>query len=282
MININNLGYHTDCIARKLEGEFTERDSYFVLQMRNNPTYHWGNLLIFRREPQKDDFQNWISAFKTEFGEKLGHITFGWESQEIGCIDSFVQAGFSLESESVLVLEELKQNQNSRNDLIIRRIDSDEDWAKVLDLQVYISEGENPSKEFVEFKTRGFQAYRTLSENGDGNWWGAFLDDRLIGDMGLYFNESLETGRFQSVETHPDYRRAGVCSKLLHSVASDALKKNPSIKLVICTEKGSNAERIYLKLGFARHQARHGVCLPRQLKMNSNQSCHTTPASAPR
>lgn len=259
MINISNLGYHTDCIARKLEGEFAETDAYFVLRTPKNPTYHWGNLLVFRTEPKKGDFSDWISAFKKEFGERLGHITFGWESQEIGYIDEFIQAGFSRESESVLVLEGLEATHISRNDLVVRKIESDADWEKVLNLQVYTSEGENPSEEYLDFKTRGFEAYRTLSENGDGNWWGAFLDDRLVGDMGLYFDDSIETGRFQSVETHPDYRRIGVCSKLLHSVSMDALKKNPSIKLVICTEMDSDAERIYRKLGFVRHQAQHGV-----------------------
>ncbi|MBN2233639.1 MAG: GNAT family N-acetyltransferase [Opitutales bacterium] len=278
MINLNNLGYHSDCIARKIEGEFTETDTYFVLRMPKNPTFHWGNLIVFRAEPRKYDFDAWISAFKNEFGEESSHIALGWETQEIGNIDDFIQAGFSLKSQSVLVLDELEEIQISRNDLVIRKIESDADWKKVLELQIYISEGENPSKDYVDFKVRDFETYRALSENGDGNWWGVFLGEKLVGDMGLYFDNSLETGRFQSVETHPDYRRMGVCSKLLYWVSSDALRKNPRIKLVICTERDSDAERIYRKLGFVRHQAQHGVCLPGKLKISSNKSAPTTSA----
>jgi len=113
-------------------------------------------------------------------------------------------------------------------------------------------------------------------------WWGAFLGDTLVGDMGLCFDDQVETGRFQSIETHPDHRRMGVCSELLHSVASHALDSYPNAKLVICSEYDSNAQRMYLKLGFSQHQLQNGVCLPRPLKFDSNQSVDVTTVNAPR
>lgn len=269
MIKIDNLGYQTDFIARKLDGEFIKKDSYIVARMPRNPTFHWGNLLIFKNEPQEGDFDLWISAHMDEFGEHSGHVTFGWESQKVGCIDKFVQNGFKLQSESVLVLKKLIQSRISRESLNIRKIDTDQDWEAVLELQIHVSGGSSPSKEYVEFLTRGFETYRKLSEEGWGDWWGAFLDDTLVGDMGLYFDDQFETGRFQSVETHPDYRRAGICSELLHSVASDALGRHSNVKLVICAEHESNAEKVYFKLGFSSDQLQHGVCLPSPLKLGS-------------
>lgn len=271
MIKLNNLGYHTDCIARKREGEFIERDSYLVMRMPTNPAYHWGNLILFRNEPKESDYDTWIDVFSYEFGDTLSHVTFGWESQEIGFIDKFVENGFSLESEIVLVLRDLKRFEGARNGLTIRKIVTDRDWAEVRDLQVLVSEGENPSQEYIDFKTRGFETYRSLSESGDGNWWGAFLGDKLVGDMGLYFDDDFETGRYQSVETHPDYRKMGICSELLHKVTSDALS-HPNVKLVICTEMNSDAERLYKRLGFEFYQMQHGVSLPRPLENRFGQA----------
>jgi len=262
MIHINNLGYHTDCIARKHEGKFSVRDSYYVLRMPSNPIFHWGNLLVYKEAPKRGDFSQWISAFNQEFGEDIGHVTFGWESQKIGDISRFLKAGFSLVTESVLVLDKLQTKAQSKHDLIIRTIVSDDDWAQVFKLQVLISEGKNPTEAFLEFQTRSFESYRRLSESGDGNWWGAFSGDQLVADMGLYFDDELKTGRFQSVETHPDHRRKGICSLLLHAVASEALKMNPEVRLVICANEHSTAERIYQNLGFVRTQLQHGVCLP--------------------
>ena len=269
MIKMENLGYQTDCIAGKLEGEFLVRDSYVVCRMPQNPTYYWGNLVIFKDEPQRDDFDQWISVNGTEFGESSGHVTFGWESQRVGNINRFIRHGFSLKSDSVLMLEALKPDPEPGKNLSLREICTDADWEAVLKLQILVSEGGTPSKEYVEFKNRAFQTYRRLSEAGAGAWWGAFIGETLVGDMGLYFDDQFETGRFQSVETHPEYRRIGVCSDLLHAVAGNALAKYPDAKLVICTEKDSDAERIYRKLGFKYHQRQYGVCLPHRMQISS-------------
>lgn len=276
---IDNLGYRTDCIARKLEGEFIERNSYAVFRMPRNPTYHWGNLLLFKDEPKEDDYEIWLSAFEYEFKDSLGHVTFGWESQHPGVTDMFVQNGFSVEKESVLILEALKRNGNPKNNLVIRKIETDGEWEAVLNLQILVSDGDNPSEGYIEFKTRLFETYRSLSNCGAGSWWGAFLGETLVGDMGLYFDDDFEMARFQSVETHPDYRKMGICSELLHSVTSQALRIYPDVMLVICAEYGSNAEGIYSKHGFKRHQVQYGLSLPHPLKSILNTSVNTTPTS---
>jgi hypothetical protein len=44
---MQNLGYITDSIFHQLTGIVEEKNEYFVVRNPNNPTYYWGNLLLF-------------------------------------------------------------------------------------------------------------------------------------------------------------------------------------------------------------------------------------------
>ncbi len=44
--------------------------------------------------------------------------------------------------------------------------------------------------ETYEMLEKRFEQYRCLIESGNGEWFGAFQGDRLVGDLGIIFNES--------------------------------------------------------------------------------------------
>lgn len=47
-----SLGYRTDLIFHRFEGEVTDRGHYLVIHTPSNPSYRWGNLLIFDAPPE--------------------------------------------------------------------------------------------------------------------------------------------------------------------------------------------------------------------------------------
>lgn len=260
-MKIKNLGYRTDCIIREYGGVIEEKPAYFVIRMPSNPTFYAGNILLFKSSPSLGDYSKWMNAHEREFGPASGHVGFGWDTEDVGETKVFAENGFSIDVESVLQLRNLKSTKEPSIDAEMRRIVSDADWSAVTELQILVSEHEVPSGDFRDFKNSLFKTYRKIGENGHGDWWGAFSGNTLICDMGLYFDKNSKVGRFQAVETHPNYRRKGVCSSLLHKVVKHAIDSVGAKDLVICTENNSEASRIYEALGFEHREFQYGASL---------------------
>ena len=78
--------------------------------------------------------------------------------------------------------------------------------------------------------------------------WGAFRDDRLVGSLGLY--ESPTLLRFQEVMTREDARGRGVASSLVAGALASARSRHRRATAVIVAKPGTQAGRIYQRLGF--------------------------------
>jgi ribosomal protein S18 acetylase RimI-like enzyme len=96
-----------------------------------------------------------------------------------------------------------------------------------------------------------------MSEAGLGGWFGAFLGDRLVGDLGIFRDADL--GRYQSVKTHPDHRRKGVCSTLVYESAQIAFNEWGIKDLVIAADPSEQALAIYRSLGFETVEQQIGL-----------------------
>ncbi len=46
-MEIQSLGYRTDLIFPKFDGQIIDRGNYLVILTPTNPTYYWGNFLLF-------------------------------------------------------------------------------------------------------------------------------------------------------------------------------------------------------------------------------------------
>jgi hypothetical protein len=260
MPSLRNLGYLTDSIVHAFCGVIEEKASCHVIRTPSNPTYYWGNLLVLNTHPLAGDFDLWMAMSEREFDSAPGHTTFGWDTNQPGETSQFTDRGFELESNVVLELDELKNPRCFHDNLEMRSIQSDEDWKVVTELQIecgYSTEHGDLSG-FRRFKELCMKNYRRMHDAGRGDWWGAFLDGELVGDLGLYFTEDKKIGRFQSVETAAPYRCQGVCSTLLFRVCEHALVD--SVRLIIVTESDSKPESLYRSLGFEFHSRQYGVC----------------------
>ena len=87
-----------------------------------------------------------------------------------------------------------------------------------------------------------------MSEAGLGHWYGAYLGDKLVADLGIFCDDRL--GRYQSVGTDPLYRKRGICGTLVFRAGEMATEEFALENLVMEADPGYHAARIYESVGF--------------------------------
>jgi predicted GNAT family acetyltransferase len=88
-----------------------------------------------------------------------------------------------------------------------------------------------------------------MVDAGHGQWWGAFVDGRLLSSMGL-FTASPGLARFQTVKTHPEARGRGFAGTLVHAVSRYGLDELGASTLVMVADPDYLAIRVYRSVGF--------------------------------
>jgi ribosomal protein S18 acetylase RimI-like enzyme len=251
---MKSLGYRTDLFFRAFEGEVLERTDYTVVRTPKNPTYRWGNFLLFKRPPSTTDLEPWLSAFNLEHPNAT-HIALGWDDpQNAGDVSGFVAAGFDFEANTVMTAQTVYAPPKLNPDCQIRPLEL-HDWAEWIDLECAVNaalpeterESESGYRVFVERKG---EELRQMIDAGHGHFWGAFLDGRLAASLGLFLWG--EIGRFQWVATHPEFRRRGLCGTLVYHVAKRGLEQVQT--LVMVADPEYVAAGIYESVGFKRSE----------------------------
>jgi predicted GNAT family acetyltransferase len=85
---------------------------------------------------------------------------------------------------------------------------------------------------------------------GHGAWFGAFIEGRLVAQMGLIAG-GRGVARFQSVETDPDFRRRGLAGSLVHYVSQYGFHELGARTLVMVADPDYFAIDLYRSVGFA-------------------------------
>jgi ribosomal protein S18 acetylase RimI-like enzyme len=247
---VTNLGWATDLMFLRWLGEVEKLGGYTRVRTPSNPTFHWGNFLYFDGPPQPGDEIRWRKAFAREFPGR-NYEAIGWESEsaESDDVSAFERVGLRREVCSVMTGRAVNPPAHRNADVLVRALETDADWAQMVENQVACRGAEYEEAGFRVFKEAAARDYRKLQSEGQGAWFGAFLGERLVADCGLFFDGSL--GRFQSVGTHPEYRRRGICQTLVHSVARHGFDEWGLETLVIVAEDDQPAGRIYGSLGFS-------------------------------
>lgn len=260
-MRVRSMGYRTDLIFSRFAGEVVERSGYVVIRTRSNPSYHWGNFLLFDRPPQDGDLEAWKSLFVDEIRSVLPaeHFAFGWDDSEgrEGAAEQFVTAGFVWQRSVVLATDSVHEPTKQNGDVQVRPLRSDDDWKQVTATQITCRPPQYSLEDYTAFKERHMENYRAMSEAGRGHWFGAFLGDRLVADLGVF--SDAEVGRFQSVETHPDFRRRGICSTLVHAASQHAFEHMGVETLVMVADPEEHAIRIYRDVGFRDAERQIGL-----------------------
>lgn len=262
-MRVESLGYRTDLIFPAFDGEIVDRGDHLIVRTPANPTFYWGNFLLFDEPPREGDLQRWRELFTQEVGgpPTINHQAFGWDSPkgDQGHVTPFLDAGFRLERGVVLTAESLRPPVRHAEAIEIRALVNEADWTQAFENQVACRDEEFEETEYRAFWRRQVGRYRKMAESGLGDWYGAFMGERLVADLGIFTDGVL--GRFQAVGTHPDFRRRGIARSLVSEAGRLAMARHGVRTLVIVADEDSEALRLYKSVGFEAMERQVGVGL---------------------
>ncbi len=255
---IKSVGILSDFIFYQKTSVITVKENYIKIESPNNPNYYWGNLLLFFTPPQKDDLVKWIDYFDLEFPDRnlIKHRTFLWDIYgDLPYLDPFLKAGFVLE-ESIFLKANSIAPSYFNNDVSYREITNETDFKKVIDLQlrIGIEDYNYVMTSYRDFIEKKFYDYKLMIDSGLGNWFGAFVGDELISDLGMFGDEKVK--RFQSIETRKDYRKKGIAQNLMGHAAMIAHAES----YILAATSSGPAIDMYMKIGFSIFEVVTGVC----------------------
>jgi hypothetical protein len=197
-LNIQSLGYRTDIMLVKFDGKVQERQEYIVVRTPSSPSFYWGNFLLFPRPPQEGDFNRWRSLFAQEIGVPpvTNHIAFGWDTiqGEKGELASFLNAGFRLNQWVILTATRVQRPPKYSTEVVVRRLTQDWEWEGARQNQIACRDAEHDLPGYTRFVTHQIARYRAMAAAGLGFWFGAFVGDQLVGDLGIFVEAGV--GRF--------------------------------------------------------------------------------------
>jgi ribosomal protein S18 acetylase RimI-like enzyme len=249
-MDIASLAFRTDLAMLEHSGSTVEdRGTHLVVRTPDNPTFWWGNFLLLASPPRDvDQARDWLAAFESELPDAR-HRTFGVDGTSGSADDlaPFAELGMSTEWSSVMTATAVHEPPRPNREAAYRTLDSDDDWAQQVALDLA---GEDPGTHSLEFVTARAAAERRLVDAGHGAWWGAFMDGRLLASMGL-FTASPGLARFQNVKTHPEARGRGLAGTLVHRVSRYGFDDLGARTLVMVADPEYLAIRIYRGVGFA-------------------------------
>jgi ribosomal protein S18 acetylase RimI-like enzyme len=249
-VNVSSLGFRTDLALLERAGSTVDdRGDHLVVRSPENPGFYWGNFLLLDHVPGAGRVEEWLDRFAAAFPETR-HRAFGFDTQ--GTVDElsgFKAQGFGVESSTVMTASSVHPPAHPNGEATYRAFQSNEDWLQSVELRI-ACDNFDQSVSHREFVTRRASSNRALVAAGHGRWFGAFLGDTLVAQMGLV-DAAPGLARFQSVETHPDYRGRGLAGTLAHRVSAYGFGELEATTLVMVADPDYFAIRIYRAIGFA-------------------------------
>jgi len=109
---------------------------------------------------------------------------------------------------------------------------------------------------YVAFKDGLRRAWRRWEARGGCRWWQAFVGGRPVAQCGMVLTPD-GSGRFQSVEVLPGFRRRGIARQLVSTVGADALAQVE--RLLLAVDPEGPAMALYEDLGFRRDGWQHAL-----------------------
>ncbi|MCB0413754.1 MAG: GNAT family N-acetyltransferase [Bdellovibrionales bacterium] len=260
-MKIHSLGRRTDFIFARFLGSVEYKGNHVLVKTPSNPDYHWGNYIIFNRAPKVGDLTEWKALFNKEFSyySEPHHYVFTWDTEkdDKGEFQEFLEQGFEFDPAIVLTTQTLREPPFINKDISIKKIESELEWNKVIKLQVLCADEKFLNNKYEVFKRNQINQYRRMSEAGMGNWFGAFLGNKLVGDLGIFYEN--EIARFQNVETHPDFRKRGICGTLVYGAGNIAFNEFEVETLVMEADPEYHAARIYESVGFNQTEINYAL-----------------------
>ncbi len=238
-------------LAFKTDLFFVEEVAYHpgltVALSASNPTYYWGNYLLYETQPTPEEARR---EFERYFPDAK-HCSVGWQ-EDVPPLASWKSLGFLEVDDLVLVCESANPSDNYH----LLSLDC---WGDVRNLSAQVDPQEKGNADYKLFKDRLFKRYEQLVTEGKGQWFGLWEGGKLISHCGAFWENGV--ARFQCVETHQEFRRRGHCHKLTSAALSYLFCVRNIDEAIIVAAKDSVASRIYERCGFVKTGVQRGVWL---------------------
>ncbi len=259
-----SLGWRTDLVFARFDGQVSDHGNHWRVLTPSNPTFWWGNFLLFQHAPGPDDLERWMALFEEEIVESqpaARHRAFGVDVRErLALPPEFAAAGFALNEATVLTLarDQLPAPREPPEGFEFRVLELPRDGAAVVDKQVVVDQARYEPVDYRLFAERQMARYAAMQRAGLGHWFGlaATVDGQpvLVASCGLFRDPARGdgVGRFQVVSTHPAWRRRGLCTALVHAVCRHGFEAMGLRTLVMVADPADVAIGVYESLGFRR------------------------------
>lgn len=252
-----SLGWRTDLIFARFDAEVHDRGEHLLVRTPSNPTYWWGNFLLFDRAPRAGELADWMACFERALPEAR-HRAFGVDAREPFALpEDFAAAGFALNEATVLTLSAAQLRAPARplpEELRFDVLQLPRDAAAVVDKQVAVDANRYEPVGYRVFAERQMARYGAMQDAGLGHWFGLRADGAVAASCGLFRDPARSDGlgRFQYVSTHPRWRRRGLCTALVHAVCRHGFERMGLETLVMVADPADVAIGIYESVGFVR------------------------------
>ena len=250
-MTVASLGYRTDLMVRRLAGSLIiERPGHLAIRTPDNPGFYWGNFLLYPRQPGPGELAQWVEAFRAEFPDAR-HVALGIDTTDgrLDAVGELADHGLTLDISTVLTATALREPPHLNRDAAYRPLSSDDDWVQAIGLRSAVYD-DDPAPEHVKFVRRQLTEARALMATGQARYYGAFLADRLVAQLGVV-SDGSGIARYQNVETAAEHRGQGLAGTLVYDAGRAALGRLDIRELVIVADPGEAAIRVYQAVGFA-------------------------------
>jgi predicted N-acetyltransferase YhbS len=262
-----SLAWATDIDVLALDRRVERRDGYLAIRSPSNPTYYWGNLLLFDEPPERGSAAPWEELFAAEFADepRVRHVTLAWDRTDgaIGAAEEeFVSRGYILERTVGLIARpsEIAAHPRENRAVAIRALDprGDEDaWEQVTELGVASRDPIHEEHAHRAFRRERLANLREHFARGDGAWYVASAGEEVVASCGVVVTAGR--GRYQDVDTAEVHRRQGISSRLVVAAGHDAATRFGAAALVILADPDYHALGLYESLGFRAIEHTAGV-----------------------
>ena len=256
MMNNLTIGLKSDILFFNFRNDVQEKNDYFVLSTQNNPDFYWGNYLVFKNPLSLGDFNIWKKHYRDEFfhNENIKHMCFSWAGDPCYSeLNKFKENNFSFLEKMVMITNKEKfKCKYFNNEIVCKRMVTNDDWNKVLNFQLKINESlsNKKSKSYIEKRILEFKMY---TNNNFGYWYAAFINGEIVSDIGLYWNH--EFARLHNLKTLNEYRRKGIAQTLIKFAIDDSQQ----MLFTLDAEEKGLAINMYKSLGFIFKEKKYSL-----------------------
>lgn len=250
-MEVRSIGFTTDLALLALGGSSVEdRGDHLVIRTPSNPSHWWGNFLLLDGVPPPDEQTSWIDVFHAAI-PSAHHVAIGFDEARgnLDALSGFTDAGLAAECATVMTAAAVAPPTTPDDGVVARVLESEADWSQSLELKIRCEDRYLETVGYRAFVEARVATNKALVAAEHGVWFGMFVDDRLVSQLGL-FRAGGRRARFQAVETDPEFRRQGLARDLVKVASGYGFTTLAAKQLVMVADPDYWALDLYRSVGF--------------------------------